>query len=58
MLPPLQAQEHNHQGDYDKAKSCGNFALFCNILSIVYFVLIIVAGVVALIVIAVTIQKR
>lgn len=50
----LQAQEHNHVGEYSQAKSCGQFALLCNILSLAYFALVIVGGIVV-IAIAVTV---
>lgn len=45
---PLQASDHNHAGQYEEAKKCGQFAFFCNILSFVYFALAFVGGVVVL----------
>ena len=46
-LPPTpsQAEDNNSAGDYEGARSCGRAALGCNIVAIVYFILLILAGV-------------
>lgn len=43
------AEEHNRNGEYQEAKRCGFFALCCSISSIMYFVLIIIAVIVFII---------
>ena len=42
---PSQAQDNNSAGDYEGARSCGMAALCCNIVAMVYFVLLVLAGV-------------
>ncbi len=41
----LQAEDHNNAGEYNSARSCGSYALFCNIAAIVVYVLILLAAV-------------
>ena len=41
----MQASDHNSAGDYEGAKSCGNAALCCNIISMVYFLFLVLVGI-------------
>lgn len=44
----MQASDHNQANQFDQAKGCGQAALFCNVFSVAYYVLLIVAAVVLL----------
>lgn len=46
----MQASENNTAGEYDSARSCGSYSLCCNILSIVYYFLVVVAGVILVVI--------
>lgn len=41
-----QGEEHNNAGEYGEAKSCGSYALCCNITAIVFYVLAFLGAVV------------
>lgn len=45
----MQAQSHNHDGQYQSAKQCGELALCCNILVILKYILLVIAGVVVVV---------
>ena len=39
--------DHNAAGKYSEAKTCGRYALFCNLGSIIFVVVIGIVGVIA-----------
>ena len=45
FLVVVQASDHNDAGKYEDAKTCGNMSLFCNLCSMIYFVILLLAAI-------------
>ena len=45
FLLVVQASDHNDAGEYEDAKTCGNMSLFCNLCSMIYFVILFLAAI-------------